>query len=311
MRGTTREDAANSPGSRRPFVCVASFSTTRRQPRPPYPIHNPSNRTCSPSAVRFRKFTSPLCRHCSMHIRGLKVVAHANPDLAALLPHQPLVRLRTVIPDVPKPLCPRPQWPGYAPRDHARPRIHRRRHAAMRDRTPAGHPQRPPQQQLPPLDIHLARDQRIVRQNHLARTGVLRKMLEKEVELPVQAVAPAGRGAPAKRPFATAVRPGQLASRPRLAPGAVPPLRPTPRPPERAQACRRPTRRHPAASGRCSAPAAPASPSAARRARHSAETRTGRSPIRATSSSQSSCLAPCPHARGDGPQHLDRTAQRT
>ena len=60
----------------------------------------------------------------------------------------------------------------------------------MRDRTAAGHAQRPADEHVAHLNVHLARDQRIVRQDDFARAGFLGKVLQIEIELAVEAVAP-------------------------------------------------------------------------------------------------------------------------
>ena len=119
----------------------------------------------------------------------LEKVAHANFQIAIALLHNAFVSLRNVISQVFESVLARLQGAGNAPGNYAGAVVYFDRNAAVGDGAAAGHAQRASEQYVAHLNIHLARDHRVVRDDDFTRAGIFREMLQVKVKLAIQTVA--------------------------------------------------------------------------------------------------------------------------
>ena len=117
-------------------------------------------------------------------------VTHTDAQLDARARHQSLVRLRRVIPEVLAAVLARLQRTRDAPDDNAGVRVNLHRHAAMRDRTTAGHAERTADQDVADAHRQVAGQLRVVQLDGLARAGLVGKEVENEIERAPERVGP-------------------------------------------------------------------------------------------------------------------------
>ena len=125
-----------------------------------------------------------------MHMRGWKkyrmpiFISHAG------LGDHALVAFGDIVAEVLEALLARAERAGHAPDDDPGARVNLDDDAAVGDRAAARHAERPANQHLAWLDLHLPGQHRVVRQDDFARAGVFGKVLQVEIELAAQRVAP-------------------------------------------------------------------------------------------------------------------------